>query len=141
MGNSDTLRRMLERVCAGDVDGFADHLADDFVDHEVGPGMEPTKAGTKQLFRTLMASFPDLRFDAEDIIEGGDKVAARVRISGTNKDDFMGVQPATGKSIDVQGIDIIRFGDDGLAHEHWGVMDVMSPMQQIGAVPQGPPPA
>ena len=47
--------------------------------------------------------------------------------------------PATGKSVNVQLIEIVRFGDDGLAYEHWGVMDIMSMMQQLGAVPQGPP--
>jgi steroid delta-isomerase-like uncharacterized protein len=140
MGNSDTLRRMLERISAGDVDGFCDGLADDFVEHETGPGMEPTKAGARQLFTALMASYPDLRFDPEDIIESGDKVAVRVCITGTNKNDFMGI-PASGKRIDVQGIDIVRFEDDGLAHEHWGVMDMMSLMQQIGAIPSGPPAA
>jgi predicted ester cyclase len=50
----------------------------------------------------------------------------------------MGI-PATGKSIDVQAIDIVRFGDDGLAHEHWGVFDVMAMMQQLGVVPGGAP--
>ena len=87
-----------------------------------------------------MAAYPDLRFDPEDVIESGDKVVVRARITGTNKGDFMGV-PASGKHIDIQAIDIVRFGDDGLVHEHWGVMDVMSMMQQIGAIPQGPPPA
>jgi steroid delta-isomerase-like uncharacterized protein len=140
MGNPDTMERMFSLICAGDVDGFCDLLADDFVEHETGPGVEPTKAGTKQLFTMLTASFPDLRFDAEEILESGDKVVARVHITGTNKNDFMGV-PASGKRIDVEAIDIVRFGEDGLAHEHWGVMDVMSLMQQIGAIPQGPPPA
>ena len=41
--------------------------------------------------------------------------------------------PATGNSVDVQLIDIIRFGEDGLACEHWGVFDGM--MQQLGAIP------
>jgi predicted ester cyclase len=50
----------------------------------------------------------------------------------------MGI-PATGKVVDMQAIDILRFGDDGLVHEHWGVIDVMSMMQQLGVVPQGPP--
>ena len=50
----------------------------------------------------------------------------------------MGI-PASGKSIDVPLIDIIRFGDDGLAHEHWGVVDMMAMMQQLGVVPAGPP--
>ena len=138
MGNSDALRRAYALVSAGDLDGFSDYLADDFVDHETGPGVEPTKAGTKQLFGMMKAAFPDLRFDAEDILESGDKVVARSRVTGTNKGDFMGI-PASGKTIDIQAIDIIRFGADGLAHEHWGVMDIMSMMQQIGAVPQGPP--
>jgi len=138
VGNSDTLRRAYELVSAGDLDGFFDYLADDFVEHETGPGLESTKAGTKQLFAMMKAAFPDLRFDAEDILESGDKVVARARVTGTNKGEFMGI-PASGKSIDIQAIDILRFGADGLAHEHWGVMDIMSMMQQIGAVPQTPP--
>jgi steroid delta-isomerase-like uncharacterized protein len=140
MGNTDSIRRMFEYVCAGDVDGFASLMSDDFVEHEAAPGIEPTKEGTKQLFQMLMTSFPDLRFDAEDILESGDKVVVRARITGTNKNDFMGV-PASGKRIDIQAIDIVRFGDDGLAREHWGVMDVMTMMQQIGAIPEGPPAA
>jgi predicted ester cyclase len=42
---------------------------------------------------------------------------------------------ATGKSVDVEAVDIIRFGDDGLAYEHWGVFDAMGMMQQLGAIP------
>jgi predicted ester cyclase len=44
--------------------------------------------------------------------------------------------PATGKSVDVDGIDILRFGDNGLAHEHWGVFDALGMMQQLGLVPE-----
>jgi Predicted ester cyclase len=47
--------------------------------------------------------------------------------------------PATGKSVDVQLIDIFAFGDDGLVREHWGVIDLMAMMQQLGFVPAGPP--
>jgi predicted ester cyclase len=47
--------------------------------------------------------------------------------------------PATRKSVDVQLIDITRFGDDGLAREHWGVFDALALMQQLGAIPQTPP--
>ena len=43
--------------------------------------------------------------------------------------------PATGKSIDVQVIDIMRFGDDGLVNEHWGLFDALGMMQQLGAIP------
>ena len=47
--------------------------------------------------------------------------------------------PASGKSVDVQLIDITRFGDDGLALEHWGVFDALSMMQQLGAIPAPTP--
>jgi len=47
--------------------------------------------------------------------------------------------PATGKHVDINVIDIMRMGGDGLAHEHWGVMDGLAMMQQLGAVPEGPP--
>jgi predicted ester cyclase len=86
----------------------------------------------------MIAGFPDWRFDAEDILTSGDKIIARSSVTGTNKGEFMGM-PATGKSINIQAIDIVRFGNDGLAVEHWGVMDMMSMMQQLGVVPQGPP--
>ena len=84
------------------------------------------------------AAFPDLKMDPEDIIASGDKVVARVRATGTQDGEFMGLPPS-GKRIDVQLMDIIRFGDDGLAHEHWGVFDAMTMMQQLGVVPEAPP--
>jgi predicted ester cyclase len=46
--------------------------------------------------------------------------------------------PATGKKVDVQLIDMFRFGDDGLVDEHWGVIDALAMMQQLGVVPAGP---
>ena len=83
-----------------------------------------------------LAAFPDLRFDAEDVLTSGDKVVARARVTGTHEGEFMGMPP-TGKRFGVQAIDIVRFGDDGLAREHWGVFDAMTMMQQLGAVPAG----
>jgi predicted ester cyclase len=41
---------------------------------------------------------------------------------------------ATGKQMTVQLIDIMRFDDDGLVCEHWGVADMLSLMQQLGVV-------
>ena len=46
--------------------------------------------------------------------------------------------PATGKSVDVELIDIMRLGGDGLVHEHWGVFDALLMMQQLGFTPEAP---
>jgi steroid delta-isomerase-like uncharacterized protein len=139
MDHASTMRRLYELISAGDIDGFGDLVAEDFVEHEETPGLERSKEGVKQFFRMYRAAFPDLRMEAQDVLVSGDKVVARVRGTGTHQGEFMGM-PATGKSIDVQLIDIIRFGDDGLAREHWGVFDALALMQQLGAVP-GPAPA
>jgi steroid delta-isomerase-like uncharacterized protein len=137
MDHAATMRGMYDLINAGDVEGFGARLADDFVEHEELPGLDPGKEGVKAFFRMYIAAFPDLRMSAEDVIASGDTVVARVRATGTHQGEFMGMPP-TGKHVDVQLIDIIRFGDDGLAHEHWGVFDAMTMMQQLGAIPDGP---
>jgi len=134
------MKRLYELINAGDIDGFGDRLADGFVEHDRAPGLEPSKEGVKQLFRMYRASFPDLRMDVEEVLPSGDKVVGRIRATGTHTgESFMGLSPS-GKSIDVQLIDITRFDDDGLAREHWGVFDALSMMQQLGAIPAMAPP-
>jgi steroid delta-isomerase-like uncharacterized protein len=138
MDHAPTLRRLYDLLNAGNIDGFGELLSDDFVEHEETPGLAPTKAGVKEFFRMYQAAFPDLRMTPEDVLSSGDKAVARVRATGTHQGEFMGM-PATGKSVDVQLIDIMRFGDDGLVREHWGVIDALTLMQQLGVVPAGPP--
>jgi len=138
MDHGATLRSFYDLINAGDVDGFGDLLADDFVEHEETPGLAPTRDGVKAFFRMQIAAFPDLRLHVEDILTSGDKAVARARITGTHRGELMGIPP-TGKAIDVPLIDIVRFSDDGLAREHWGVFDAMAMMQQLGLVPDGPP--
>jgi len=134
------MRRLYELINAGDIDGFVDQLADGFIEHDAAPGMEPTKEGVKQLFRMYRASFPNLRMAVEEVLPSGDKVVGRIRATGTHTGEaFMGL-PASGKSVDVQLIDITRFDDDGLAREHWGVFDALSMLQQLGAIPATAPP-
>ena len=138
MDHVGSAQLLYDRINAGDIDGFGERLADDFVEHEVTPGLAPTKSGVLDFFRMQRAAFPDMRMEVQDFVANGEKVVARVRFTGTHKGEFMGV-PASGKSVDAQLIDIFRFGDDGHVLEHWGVVDSMAMMQQVGAEPEGPP--
>ncbi|MGO4104517.1 ester cyclase [Leifsonia sp. YAF41] len=138
MDNATTARSLYDNLNAGEIDKFGEFIADDFIEYEVTPGFEPTKAGVKDFFRMQQAAFPDMKITVEDLVESGEKVVVRARFSGTNQGDFMGMA-ASGKSVDVQLIDIFRLGSDGLVHEHWGVYDALAMMQQIGAIPAGPP--
>ena len=138
MDHTNSIQRLYDLINAGDIDGFGRQLADDFVEREEIPGLPPTKDGVVRYFRILLAAFPDMRMDVQDVIASGDKAVARVRVTGTHKGEFMGI-PATGRSAAVSLIDITRFGNDGLAREHWGVVDQFALMQQLGVIPAAPP--
>ena len=58
----------------------------------------------------MRGAFPDYRFDVEDVVAEGDRVAVRVRVSGTHRGEMMGLPP-TGKRIATSGIELFRFED------------------------------
>lgn len=137
MDKAATMREAYERINAGNIAGFGDLMADDFVEHEGSPGFPATKEGTLEFFRSLRSAFPDWRMTVDDLIVGEDKAVARVSVTGTQKGEFMGVQ-ASGTQVGVALIDIMRFDGAGRICEHWGVADMLSLTQQLGAVPAGP---
>jgi len=59
-------------------------------------------------------------------------VANNFRLKGTHRGTFLGV-PASGKSIDVEGVTILRF-KDGKCEERWSQTDVFGIMRQIGGM-------
>ena len=134
MDHTISIQRLYDYINAGDIDGFGQLLADNFVEREEIPGLPPTKDGVVQYFRILLAAFPDMQMDVQDVIASADKAVARVRVSGTHEGEFMGI-PATGNQVSMNLIDITRFGDDGLAREHWGVADQLALLQQLGVIP------
>jgi steroid delta-isomerase-like uncharacterized protein len=133
-----TVRHMYDSINAGNLDAFGRDLADDFVEHEVQPGIPATKEGVLTFFRALRTAFPDLQMRAEEIYGSENKVVARVTCMGTHRGDFMGI-PATGRRVNVELIDMFELDADGRVGEHWGVMDSMALMQQLGQLPMPEP--
>ena len=133
--NKVLVRRMVEQVFMQGKTSQADEfLAPDFVEHEeLPPGIPSGREGVKQLTNMFRSAFPDFRATIDDIVAEGDKVVIRQTWSGTHKGEFMGVPP-TGKSVSFGVIDIIRIAG-GKFVEHWGQMDSMGMMQQLGAIP------
>jgi steroid delta-isomerase-like uncharacterized protein len=109
-------------------------FAPDFIEHEqLPPGIPSGREGVKVMTTVLRNAFPDFKATMDDILADGDKVVIRMTWSGTQKGEFMGV-PASGKHVSFGVIDIIRIAN-GKFVEHWGQMDSMSLMQQLGAIP------
>jgi steroid delta-isomerase-like uncharacterized protein len=133
--NKALVRQMVEEIFNRGNLGRADEfLAPDFVEREeLPPGIPRDREGVKQLTAMLRGAFPDFRATIDDMVAEGDKVVMRMTWRGTHKGEFMGIPP-TGKSVSFGVIDIIRIAG-GKFVEHWGQMDSMALMQQLGAMP------
>ena len=87
----------------------------------------------KPFVRNMRSAFPDLHIAVEDTVAEGDKVAVRLRVTGTHKGDGLGFA-ATGRKVDVTAITIIQFANGKLVHG-WNNWDQLGMMQQLGVVP------
>jgi len=104
-----------------------------YVEHTPQPGVPPTREGFKQTVVELKKAFPDLYYTIDDAIESGDRIVHRLTASGTMKGDFAGM-PATGKHATWTEIHIGKVVN-GRMTEHWGVVDQLSMLVQLGVVP------
>jgi hypothetical protein len=97
----------------------------------------PTRAtgaqALKEVFGSLHRAFPDLHITVEDVIAEDDKVVGRNTVTGTHQGEYMGLAP-TGRSVIYSEIFVFRFADGRIA-ETWGVVDVLSQLRQLGALP------
>jgi ketosteroid isomerase-like protein len=117
----------------GDVERIGDYVAPGWVSNTPqGPLDVPA---FKQYVSDWRAGFPDIYCEVYDVIESGDRIAWRVRATGSQTGEFMGI-PATGRHVD---FDSMNFGRarDGKAIEHTVLMDGATMMAQLG-MPIGP---
>lgn len=125
------------RINEGDIDGACALAADDLVNHAAIPEAQG-RAGLMRIFTKLRTAFPDMRFEVEDTLGEGDRVVVRGRIKGTHRGnlDMARLQlPATGKSMEVEQIHIFRAAGGRLV-EHWGQIDHVAFMRQLGLAPK-----
>jgi steroid delta-isomerase-like uncharacterized protein len=87
----------------------------------------------RRLLTGVNNSFPDLRHEVIDMMAEGDKVAVRIRVTGTHKGDFQGIPP-TGNKLFLEEMGFITIIDAKIT-EGWISTDTMRLMKQIGAVP------
>jgi steroid delta-isomerase-like uncharacterized protein len=133
--NKALTRQLMEEVFNRGNIGLVDKLfAPDFVEHEeLPPGIPSGIEGVKTLPTVFRSAFPDFQIAIDDLIAEGEKVVVRSTWSGTHKGEFMGIPPS-GKSVSFGVYDTIRFAG-GKVVEHWGQMNEMSLMQQLGVIP------
>ena len=126
-------RRIVEALNSGNLTTIDEVLAPGYVDRTPFPGSTPDRDGFKQGLTKFRAAFPDFRYTIDDEIVAGDKLVHRLTGRGTQKGEFQGV-PATGKQATWSEIHIGRLVN-GKVVEHWGLLDQLGMLQQLGLAP------
>ena len=132
--NKATVRRLKESQGTGDYEqvlkevqspdyrrlrsGF-ENLATNARDSELAEAAQPART-----------AFPDRTDTIEQMIADGDMVGMQFRVTGTHQGNFFGI-PATGRSIDIQEVAIMRL-EDGKIVEGWFMADEVELLKQLG---------
>ena len=108
---SAVMRAMVAAFNTGDVYDAAAAVHVDYVDHQ-GLGGAPMRGptGFAAVVAAARSGYEELEVTIEDLIEDGDRAAARLRWSGIR---------SSGTRVDRETLEIIRV-EGGKAIEHWG---------------------
>jgi predicted ester cyclase len=85
------------------------------------------------VWAVLLRAFPDIHVTTEEAITLGDKVVSRNTVTGTHRGEYRSLAP-TGNPVSYNEIFIFRF-TDGRITEIRGVVDVLTQLRQLGALP------
>lgn len=128
-------QKFFDMWLSGKSDGIEEFVAENFVSHNPIPGV--TSTGIQQMKDMIAISsttFTQNKVEDMHMTADGDRVVAHYNWKGVNTGSMDPSMPATNKSIDVHGVDIVRF-ENGKIVEHWGYMEEMKMMQQLGMMP------
>jgi len=133
--NKEVVQRLYDEFVSQGSDAALDEVVvEGVVENEEMPAEMPAgREGIRAMFGMFREAFPDLSADVISMVAEGDRVVAHAAFSGTQEGEWMGV-PASGKSFRSEVMDMFRL-EDGRIAEHWGVMDQMGMMVQLGPIP------
>jgi steroid delta-isomerase-like uncharacterized protein len=131
---AEAARSLFECLARRDLDGVGELQHDDVVDDFVAVGILRGKADVRRFFEELFAAFPDLRLETRRITAAGDVAVVEWETHGTfTGTPFQGVE-ATGKPVQLRGVDCMRF-EDGKLRENVIYYDGAGFARDIGLLP------
>ncbi len=117
----ELVRRWVEEIFnARNLAACEEVVGSTYIEHALAPfgheepGPVPGPEHMKQTVQWLVDQYPDLHFNIEDLVGEDDRVACRIRSTGTNTGKLNGVMPPTGKSIDASQTHWFRVEDGRL---------------------------
>ena len=135
--NKALVRRFVEEIQnEHNLDAVYEIFSDGLTHHSHALGkapIPPGPAGFRAFLEELLVAFPDTRFTIHDQVAEGNKVVTRKTWEATHQGEYFGIPP-TGRRIKVDAMDIWSVVDGKLT-DHWGQIDLLSLMQQLGVIP------
>jgi steroid delta-isomerase-like uncharacterized protein len=108
-------------------------ISEDYINHSPGtPNPPKGPSGLKPIIESMRNAIPDLHYSILDLVVTEEKVAARVKMTGTHRGHFFGI-PASNQKIEVNQINIEKIRD-GRISEHWRITDDLNLMKQMGVI-------
>jgi steroid delta-isomerase-like uncharacterized protein len=135
----DIIKRFVEELWNARRLDVADQIfSEDCVTHQLRSGVlaEPAHRGPREMKEHVsgwLMSFPDLRFNIEQIITERDRVVSQLVMEGTHQGTWMGISP-TGKRLQIRMITIHRI-ENGKIAEDWVLVESLGFFQQLGMLP------
>jgi predicted ester cyclase len=128
--NIAAVRRLTqEGFVGGKVDVVDDVVAEDCVDHDPLPGQGQGRQGQRYTCQMVVGGLSDRSTPQDEFHAVGDTLIENSIFQGTHTGEFLGV-PATGRQLQVRGIEIWRLAD-GKIVERWGLVDAAGVMEQL----------
>jgi serine phosphatase RsbU (regulator of sigma subunit) len=128
--NKASFRRYLEEAWNQSNLEVVDEIFDRYLSHQPdGSVLERGPEDVRRFVGEFRSAFPDLRLIIGEQIAEGDKVVSRGTIRGTHLREFRGMAP-TGKEMEIPGMAVFRFSEEGKVVESWDSYDQLSLMRQ-----------
>ena len=128
--NKASFRRYLEEAWNQSNLEVVDEIFDRYISHQPdGSVLERGPEDVKRFVGEFRSAFPDLRLSSEEQIAEGDRVVSHGTIRGTHQGEFRGMAP-TSEDMEIPGMAVFRFSEEGKVVESWDSYDQLSLMRQ-----------
>ena len=129
--NKKLVREFWGSLGSGDFEKLGSLYDENVVYHGSGGEERQGRQAAVDFAKGYKDAFPDMTADVEQLVAEGDFVVSRVRVTGTNTGELMGM-PATGKKVEMKWImNMVRI-QGGKVAEEWEIFDQADFAKQMG---------
>lgn len=134
VASTEVATAIFEALNVRDLDALARLQHEDVVDHFVAIGTFRGRPAVRAFFEELFTAVPDFRLDVDRISGDGAGATVQWRATGTfTGGPFQGIH-ATGRTVDLLGVDVMQFVD-GRLKTNTIYYDGLAFARQVGLLP------